>query len=164
MRFPLTSVERIQHLQQSVQTPLNLPLCIPSPYWLFSDTSSLLLSSLFFFYMSVNYRNWSLTAGWKIVNIQKMLQSAELVAKRKQWWTPWHTTSISWAPPQPFAPASISWQRAPLCCREVMWCPVPILWNQPSERGKGEGWIKTGKKKSSLFSELHSSTSVNTQI
>lgn len=45
MRFPLTSPAISS--EQVTQTPLNLPLCIPSPCWLLSDTSSLPLPSFF---------------------------------------------------------------------------------------------------------------------
>lgn len=165
MAFPLTSVERIQHLQQSVQSK-SVRLLSVSLFasLLHTGCSGTAVTPLPFFlhfcklHKLISYRRLEDdTVNCK--HLEDATACCPCGQKKTVMDTLAHTQCFLDSPPSSLLqPPSAG--REPLCCREMMWCPVPILWEQPSERGRGEGWIKTVKK-FSVFSGLHSSTSVN---
>lgn len=112
------------------------------PYLLYRETSCL---GFFFFNKwkySVNCKNWSPPGGWKMTlsifrrcrfricclcSQEKMVMESLAEIQR-------FLGCLS----QPITLAYITWQSASFCCIETTWNPICILYEQPSENGRGE--------------------------
>lgn len=130
----------MRHLQESVP---RMSLELPEPPLLAIQGDK--LPWLFFFNKwkySVNCENWSPPGGWKMTlsifrrcrfricclcSQEKMVMESLAEIQR-------FLGCLS----QPITLAYITWQSASFCCIETTWNPICILYEQPSENGRGE--------------------------